>query len=121
MRPTGKKWETDATLRQGMQGIRQAMAGSLHDIHKNRVSAAGYRSLAGKVEGAVSDIVANCKLEPKVDAQLHLVVADLLEGAEQMAGKQKKVKRMDGAVKVIGALEKYSTYFDDPAFKPIEH
>ena len=38
-----------------------------------------------------------------------------------MAGKQKKVKRMDGAVKVIGALEKYSAYFDDPAFKPIEH
>jgi hypothetical protein len=38
-----------------------------------------------------------------------------------MAGKVKKAKREDGAVKVIGALEKYATYFDDPQFRPIAH
>jgi len=30
-------------------------------------------------------------------------------------------KRQDGAVRVIGALEKYGQYFADPGFKPIEH
>ncbi|MBA3031543.1 MAG: hypothetical protein KKF85_00385 [Gammaproteobacteria bacterium] len=117
----GKKWGTDESLRKSMSSIRQAVAASLHEIHENRLKPAGYLALARKVEGEVGNIVANCKLEPKADAQLHLVVADLLSGAEQMAGKIKKAKRQDGAVKVIGALEKYAAYFDDPQFKPIAH
>lgn len=117
----GKKWETDAALRQSMGDIRQAVAASLHGIHENRFSNKDYDKLAKKVEQAVGSIVANCKLEPKADAQLHLIVAELLEGAEQMAGKAKKTKRMNGAVTVIGALDKYATYFDDAGFKPIEH
>lgn len=43
------------------------------------------------------------------------------DAADQIAGKSKQAKRMNGAVKVIGALEKYSMYFDDPGFKPIRH
>jgi hypothetical protein len=114
----GKKWETDAPLRKAMGEIRQSMASSLHAIHENKFSAQAYGGLAKKVEGAVGDIVANCKLPPAADAQLHIVVADLLAGAEQMAG---KAKRMDGAVKVIGALDNYGKYFDDPGFQPIAH
>lgn len=117
----GKKWATDEPLRKSMDNIRQSVAASLPQIHENRLTAAGYGALARKVEGEVGNIVGNCKLEPQADAQLHLIVADLLAGSEQMAGKVKKVKRQDGAVKVIGALEKYATYFDDPQFKPIAH
>lgn len=117
----GKKWETDAALRQAMSNIRQEMAGALHDIHENRLSAKGYGRLAQKVEAEVGNIVANCKLGTKADEQLHIVIADLLGGAERMAGKVKGAKRQNGAVQVIGALEKYATYFDDAGFKPIEH
>ena len=66
-------------------------------------------------------MVANCKLGTQADEQLHIIIADLLAGAEQMAGKVKQAKRMDGAVKVIGALDNYSKYFDDPGFQPIAH
>ena len=41
-----------------------------------------------------------------------------------MAGKTKKAKGgkpRDGAVQVIGALDKYAAYFDDPGFVPIAH
>lgn len=117
----GQKWATDSALRQAMANIRQTMAASLHDIHEDRLSKKGYAALAKKVEGEVGSIVANCKLEPQADAQLHLIVAELLEGAEQMAGKAKQVKRQSGAIKVIGALEKYATYFDDAQFKAITH
>ncbi len=117
----GKKWKTDGALRQSMGNIREAMAASLHEIHENRLSKKSYAALAKKVESEVGNIVANCKLEPKADAQLHLIVAELLEGAEQMAGKAKQVKRQSGAVTVIGALDKYGTYFDDAEFKPITH
>lgn len=117
----GKKWETDAPLRQAMGNIREAMAASLHKIHENRLSRQGYATLAKTVEKEVGNIVANCKLGPQADEQLHIVVAALLEGAEQMADKAKAEKRQDGAVRVIGALEKYGNYFDDSGFKPISH
>lgn len=117
----GKKWETDAPLRQSMEKIRQTMEAALHDIHENRLAAAGYGKLAQQVEHEVGAIVSNCKLEPKADAQLHLIVADLLAGAEQMAGKVKKTKRQSGTVKVIGALDNYAKYFDDASFRPIKH
>lgn len=117
----GKKWETDGALRQAMGNIRQTMAASLHEIHENKLSKKGYAALAHKVESEVGAIVANCKLAPKADEQLHLIVAELLAGAEQMAGKATSAKRQNGAVQVIGALEKYATYFDDAGFKPIAH
>ena len=104
-----------------MGEIRHSMASSLHAIHENKLSSKGYGALAKKVEDAVGNMVANCKLGTQADEQLHLIIADLLAGAEQMAGKVKQVKRMDGAVKVIGALDNYSKYFDDSGFQPIAH
>ncbi|GAB1412466.1 MAG: hypothetical protein AMXMBFR31_19920 [Candidatus Desulfobacillus denitrificans] len=117
----GKKWETDAPLRQGMENIRGAMEAALPGIHDKKYSAAQYGALAKKVNGEVNGIVANCKLEPKADAQLHLVIADVLEGVEAMQGKAKKVKREAGAVKVLGALEKYAAHFDHPGWQPVRH
>ncbi len=117
----GKKWETDAPLRKAMGEIRQSMASSLHAIHENKLSANAYGQLAKKVEGAVGDMVANCKLGTQADEQLHIIIADLLAGAELMSGKVKQAKRMGGAVKVIGALDNYGKYFDDAGFQPIEH
>jgi hypothetical protein len=117
----GKKWETDAPLRKAMGEIRQSMASSLHAIHENKLSAKAYGELAKKVEGAVGDMVANCKLGSQADEQLHIIIADLLSGAEQMAGKVKQAKRMDGAAKVFGTLDSYGKYFYDPGFQPIAH
>jgi hypothetical protein len=117
----GQKWATDAALRKAMSAIRAAMDASLHDIHEGKLSTARYGTLAGKVNREVGYMVSNCKLEPKADAQLHLVIAGIVEGVEAMEGKAAKVKRRDGAVKVLGALEKYAAYFDDPGFRPIAH
>ncbi len=117
----GKKWASDEALRKAMANIRNAMDESLHAIHEGKLPAAKYGALAAKVNGEVAYMVSNCKLEPKADAQLHLVIAEILEGAEAMEGKLKKVKRQNGALKVIGALENYAIYFDDPNWKPIKH
>ncbi len=116
----GKKWATDEPLRKGMASIRASVEGSLHEIHEGKLDVAGYNALADKVGAQVGGIVAECKLEPKADAQLHVVIAQMLEGVDVMQGK-KKVKRQTGAVKVLTALEQYGTYFDDPNWKPIAH
>ena len=116
----GKKWATDEALRKGMGNIRTEMQASLQEIHEGKLTVARYNDLASKVSTEVGGIVAQCKLEPKADAQLHLVIADMLDGVETMQGKGKNVKRQTGAVKVLALLEKYGNYFDQPNWQPIK-
>ena len=91
----GKKWETDAPLRQGMENIRSAVAKGMNSD-----------ALAKKVEAEVAGIVQNCKLEPAADEQLHIVIADLLAAAEARdAGRLKQ------------ALNAYGEHFDHAGWK----
>jgi hypothetical protein len=115
----GKKWQTDAPLRQGMENIRAAFSADLKAIHANKQSPQKFEALAAKVNGEVAGIVQNCKLEPEADAQLHIVVAELLAGAEAMEGKEQDVSRRAGAERVAKALNAYGKYFDHAGWKRI--
>ena len=115
----GKKWPTDEALRTGMTNIRKLVEPQLPAVHAGNLTAAQYGELARGIEGEVGTIVANCKLEPKADAMLHLVIADIGGGVDAMAGKSKTVRPAQGAAQVVTALNEYARYFNDPAFKPI--
>ena len=115
----GKKWGTDETLRKGMDRIRGLVEPGLAAAHGGKLDAARYRDLAVQVETEVGTIVANCKLEPKADAMLHLVVAELMQGTDAMAGKNAKIKPEQGLVKVASAVNAYGGHFDHPGFKPV--
>lgn len=117
----GKKWGTDEPLRAGMGRIRGLVEPQLGAAHNGKLTPAQYSELATRIDTEVGGIVANCKLDPKADAQLHLVIADILEGVEAMEGKTKKMKRQAGALKVGGALEKYASHFDHPGWQPLKH
>jgi len=117
----GKKWTTDTPLRQAMTNIRNAVDESLPAIHAGKFSAAEYDALAAKVSGEVSYMVGNCKLQPAADAQLHLIIAHMLEGVAAMEGKQGDDGRQRGAVDVVGALNDYNMYFDHPGWVPVKH
>lgn len=112
----GKKWATDAPLRQAMGGINQAMATALPRIHRQDFGKAEYQALAKTVRDHVGHAVAHCQLEPKADAMLHLVIADLLAGAEAMEGENGEA-RHDGAVRVLRALRSYGNYFRHPGWR----
>jgi len=86
-------------------------------IHAGKETDAQYAALAGKIEAQVQGIVANCKLAPAADANLHYVIADLLQGVSLMRGEDAKRSRHDGAALVHGALLSYPKYFDDPGWK----
>lgn len=113
----GKKWATDAPLRQGMSGIRAALVPALEPIHKNTLSAVRYGELAAAIEAQIDQVVKNCKLPDAADAQLHIVLAQILEGVEGMKGADRQV----GAVKVVKALDVYGEHFDDAGWKPLAH
>lgn len=112
----GKKWATDQHLRQAMSDINQAMAEALPRIHNNQFGEGDYQTLAATVSQKVAYAIDHCKLAPKADAMLHLVIANLLGGAEIMEGKQPN-SRHDGAVQVMQALQAYGKYFQHPGWK----
>lgn len=115
----GRKWPSDAALRKSMSALRAAFAGKIHAIHAGKLPPEGYRELGSRVEGAVANIVAECKLEPKADAMLHIVVADLIAGADVMQGRAAG-KPMEGAHKAVTALNAYGRHFEHPDWKPLK-
>ena len=115
----GHKWASDEPLRAGMGRIRGLVEPRLGAAHAGKLTPAQYRELATQVETEVGGIVANCKLEPKADAMLHLVIADIGAGTDAMAGKDAKTRPALGLVKVVQAVNQYGSHFDHPGFKPI--
>jgi len=114
----GSKWAVDAPLSRAMNNIGSAMHKDLDAIHSGKLPKEKYSVLATKINNEVNYMVENCNLEPEADAQLHLIIAELMEGATVM---ESKANARDGAVQVMGAIESYTTYFDDPNFKPAKH
>jgi hypothetical protein len=117
-RKDGQKWQTDASLRTGMASIRAAFDADHPAIHAGKQTDAQYLALATHIDQQVQSIVANCHLPADADANLHLIIADLLQGVTLMRGGDATHSRHDGAALVHGALNAYGQYFDDPTWKP---
>lgn len=114
----GEKWEIDAPLSLAMNKIRNAMNDQLDGIHANTLPQKNYVALSNEVNAQIAYMIENCKLEPAADAQLHIIIHDLMGGAEAM---QTKANAQAGAVKVVGAIKNYTTYFNDPKLQPLQH
>jgi hypothetical protein len=115
-----QRWKTDPPLREGMGRIRTAVDALQHYEHGHMGPEQALQLAAG-IEKDVAFIVANCKLEPKADAMLHLVIADLGTGTDAMAGKNPQLRPALGLVKVAQAVNQYGSHFDHPGFKPIRN
>lgn len=109
----GRRWQTDAPLRTGMAEIRAALVKK-----RPEAGAAEYAALGTTIEKNVGSIVANCKLPPEADRNLHVVVAELLSAADDLRGKF-AASPADGFHKAVRAANLYGQYFDHPGWKPI--
>lgn len=115
MLKNGHKWATDDSLRQAMSHIRAVMAAGQPSGDEDGMSLQQYQGLAGKVNEQIAFMVQNCKLDKEADAMLHLVLADIVAGADAMAG-QDRDKARQGAKKIVHALENYGAYFEHPGW-----
>ena len=116
----GQKWDTDVPLRQAMGEISQTLNTALDDIHNNQLDAAGYDVIAEQVNQQVAYMIENCQLEPQADAQLHIVIARLVDSAQRMHSHSEVQEKRKGAVQLVGALDDYAKYFNDTEFvKPV--
>ena len=116
----GKKWGTDDALRKAMSGIQASVTQTLPAAHAGKASAADYDAFGKDVTAQVTYMVENCKLDPQADAQLHIIVADLMAGVEAAQGKHGEKKRASGVVKVAQAANAYGKHFDHAGWKAIQ-
>lgn len=109
----GRKWNTDAPLRKGMQEIRDALEHT-HG-HDSQVAPAQLAQLGKKMESEIAGIVMNCKLEPAADANLHVIIGELNAAADAFKGASPAdaEEAMQRATRAVGA---YDRYFDHPGF-----
>lgn len=69
------------------------------------------------VERTVLDIFKTCKLEPKADAAVHPILADILKGAKQL----QKGKETAGHETIHQALVKYQNTFTHKDWEALPH
>jgi hypothetical protein len=115
----GHKWATDDSLRQGMTRIRDALTAALPAIHAGKATAEQYRALAQKVDDQLAFLFQNCKLKREADAMLHIILADIIAGADAMKGADGSKARA-GVEKIARALDNYGTYFDHPGWNGVK-
>ncbi|MBF0439073.1 MAG: hypothetical protein HQL93_08120 [Magnetococcales bacterium] len=114
----GKPWQTDAPLRKGMEGIQRDIKESLPRIHAGTFTAKQYVALAKKMHNHINYIFKNCKLPKEADAQLHLVLAEVVQGQEAMEAHN---GQSSGAAMIVHALDLYGRHFDHAGWKPLAH
>jgi hypothetical protein len=113
----GKKWATDEPLRRGMSAIREAVHGAAAPLHKGTAKPDAYAALGRRIEADVGVIVKECKLPPAADEQLHLVVADVIAGADAMKSAKDGKAGRAALIQVDAALKAYGKHFDHPGWK----
>ncbi len=106
----GKKWAIDAPLRDGMQRI-QALTAPLRAGQSLTPEQA--KSIASGVQGQVAYLIDHCKLEPQADAVLHVLIGDLMTGADALATAPAPER---GITLIRQALEQYPRYFEHPGW-----
>lgn len=79
-----------------------------------------YDGLSRNVMTQATYIVQNCKLEPEADAQLHILLANIVQAVEATEGKVAGQERAGGLTKMAQALNSYGMYFDHPGWKDLD-
>jgi hypothetical protein len=105
----GKKWETDAPLRAGMERIRTLAEGFSWGFNADE-----RRAFANVIQGQITFLIENCELAPEADASLHVLIADIQDGAGAIAKDNSGDRGMSSIRK---ALELYPRYFDHPGWR----
>ncbi|UUO23863.1 hypothetical protein FGD67_11960 [Colwellia sp. M166] len=106
----GAKWQIDQSLHIGMVSIQQQLMVNLDAIHYDKFSQTQFLALASAFDKQLNFLFENCQLAPKADAQLHVLLAKIMQGNDLIKHAENK---KSGAVMILQALEEYPKYFND--------
>lgn len=115
----GRPWATDEALRGHMEAIRARLAQHREAILEGTLGEKDARILGAGIEARVAAILTDCRLEPGADRSLHVIVAQLVQAADVLQGKSKRVPASKGARHAVRAAQMYATYFSHPGWTPV--
>lgn len=110
--PAAPRWPTDAPLRRGMRDIRQAVT-ALEHVQHGHIDATQAPAFADQIQAAVNGMIANCKLAPEADAELHGLLVKFIAGANAARNGPVTLELLKPMQE---ALAVYPTRFDDPGW-----
>lgn len=104
-----QRWATDAPLRAGMRNLREATE-TLNHYQMGHLDDTQRDNAVDRIDAAIKDMFANCKLKPDADVALHGLLAKFIAGANAArAGTFGKAE----LVPMQEALAQYPQLFDD--------
>lgn len=109
--PDGQKWPTDASLRDGMARIQNAVQHAQANNSAAPLGATEALQLRNATHAAIAYMVDNCALPAQADAALHLLLAELIKGTDALAHVELYGAGLDY---IATALQRYGEAFDDP-------
>ncbi|WP_313222377.1 DnrO protein [Stutzerimonas nitrititolerans] len=112
--PDGQRWATDPSLREGMSRIQDAVQQALPSAPQAPLGAAEAAQLRDTSNDAIAYMVDNCELPAEADAALHLLLAELIEGANALSQAE---RREAGLEHIVTALQHYAETFDEPLWR----
>lgn len=116
----GKKWRTDDALRHAMTNIRISITNTLTAIHSGNLKSTQYDVLTKSIEKEIAFIVAHCKLDPKADENLHIILGRFAIGVDIVTAKRGNQEKELGVINMAETLNTYGKYFDHPGWRAIE-
>jgi hypothetical protein len=99
--------------------IREAVFADIDALYLGTMNSPMYDALATEIDAQIADIVVNCSISPTADAQLHLVLAQMMQGSAAMKGQNPGLSRRAGADRIVAALDAYSRHFDHAGWKAV--
>ncbi len=103
------RWASDAVLRAGMRNLREATE-ALHHYKMGHLDDVQRDNAVEKIDAAIRNMIANCKLEPQADAALHGLLATFIVGANAVRAGTFGTTEL---VSMQEALAQYPQLFDD--------
>lgn len=101
---------TDATLREAMDGVRNAVEAFAHARH-GHMGPAQVRALADHLDSQVARVFRDCRLAPDADASLHTLLLTILAADRAMRETPGDFGPVDAMNR---AIADYARLFDDP-------
>ncbi len=112
----GRRWATDAPLREGMERIRAAVEMARQAGAQGGLNATQAQALAAATEDGIAFMVQHCRLEPKADVNLHILLGRLSAAATAVKANPMAA---DGLPQMLEVLDIYPRYFTHPGWQAI--
>lgn len=116
---TDARWPAAEPVRAAMAAIRKATLDNHTLVTHRRMPPADARRFAETIAKEATIARAGARGSPEAAAALEPILADIVIGAEAVAGRGGALTPIDGIVQIDAALARYPLRFDDPTWQPL--